>query len=142
MEFKNRLIELRKNKKINQKELAEIIGVARTTYGMYEQGQRTPDYDTLQKIADYFEVSLDYLLGRTNNPTTPNEEYDPMEDLKQFFIDNDLQDAGFNFYDINEWKKMSREQIQEVKNHWLWVKEKARRMEEEDNGDDDLNFND
>lgn len=59
-----RMKNLRSKKKLTQSELAKILGVARTTYAMYEQGQREPDYETLQKIADYFEVTVDYLLGR------------------------------------------------------------------------------
>lgn len=58
------LKSLRNRKKLTQSELAKIIGVARTTYAMYEQGQREPDYETLIKIADYFDVTTDQLLGR------------------------------------------------------------------------------
>lgn len=62
----NRLKSLRTHRNITQSDLAKRIGVARTTYAMYEQGQREPDYDTLQKIADFYDVSTDYLLGRTD----------------------------------------------------------------------------
>lgn len=53
-------------KKWLQKDVAEKIGVGRTTYAMYEQGKREPDNATLQKLAELFEVSADYLLGRNN----------------------------------------------------------------------------
>ncbi len=69
-----RLSQLRKQSKLKQGELAEIIGIARTTYGMYEQGQRQPDYETLEKLADYFEVTTDYLLGRSDKPKYTVEE--------------------------------------------------------------------
>lgn len=62
--LKDRIKSLRTRKKLTQSEMAKRIGVARTTYAMYEQGHREPDYETLEKIADYFEVSIDYLLGR------------------------------------------------------------------------------
>jgi transcriptional regulator with XRE-family HTH domain len=64
--FSKRLKELRNQKGIYQKELAEVLGVSRPTITQYEQGKRNPDTDMLNKIADYFEVSVDYLLGRTN----------------------------------------------------------------------------
>ncbi|MEN4813365.1 helix-turn-helix domain-containing protein [Bacillus velezensis] len=63
-----RLKELRKskssklNREIKQEEVAKNIGVARTTYAMYEQDKRQPDYETLIKLADYYEVTTDYLL--------------------------------------------------------------------------------
>ncbi|WP_368252047.1 helix-turn-helix domain-containing protein [Enterococcus sp. 2201sp1_2201st1_B8_2201SCRN_220225] len=65
--FGQTLTELRKQKKLTQEEMAKIIGVARTTYSSYEQGRRTPDVDVQNKIADYFNVSLDYLHGRTDD---------------------------------------------------------------------------
>ena len=62
--FSYNLTELRKSKKLTQAEMADILGVARTTYSSYEQGRRTPDVEIQNKIADYFSVSLDYLHGR------------------------------------------------------------------------------
>lgn len=65
--FAERLKSLRKSKKnLTQQNMADILGVAKTTYASYEQGKRTPDTDIQNKIADYFEVSLDYLHGRTD----------------------------------------------------------------------------
>lgn len=64
MAFRKRLSELRKSKNWLQTEVAEKIGVARATYGAYEQGNRQPDFDILERLADLYEVSTDYLLGR------------------------------------------------------------------------------
>jgi len=64
----NRLRYLRKTLNLTQSELANKLGITRGTYAHYEIGKREPDYETLQKIADFFEVSTDYLLGRTDNP--------------------------------------------------------------------------
>lgn len=68
--FKDRLISLRKSKKLTQAEMANIIGVHRATYSNYETGLRNPDYETLKKIADFFDVTTDYLLGRVDDPDT------------------------------------------------------------------------
>lgn len=66
--FAEKLKELRKSKKhLTQQNMADILGVAKTTYASYEQGKRTPDTDLQNKIADYFGVSLDYLHGRTDD---------------------------------------------------------------------------
>ena len=62
--FSARLRELRKERKLRQKDLANALSVAQTTIANYEQGSRFPDESTLDRIADYFETSLDYLLGR------------------------------------------------------------------------------
>lgn len=62
--FAQRLRELRKNKDITQIEFARQFNIATGTIGMWETGKRQPDYDTLLNIAKYFDVSVDYLLGR------------------------------------------------------------------------------
>lgn len=53
---------LRKNKGLSMKELGEIIGVAESTISQYETGKREPDFETLLKLGEYFNVSVDYLL--------------------------------------------------------------------------------
>ncbi|MEF7658509.1 helix-turn-helix transcriptional regulator [Bacillus thuringiensis] len=63
--FGTRLQTLRKERKLRQEDMAKKIGIARTTYAMYEQGNREPDYNTLIKLATFFGVSIDYLLGTT-----------------------------------------------------------------------------
>ncbi|MER1249811.1 helix-turn-helix domain-containing protein [Bacillus sp. C10(2022)] len=72
--FNKKLIALRKSKKLTQEEMASKIGVHRGTYANYERGNRQPDYETLIKIADFFEVSIDYLLRKETQEKTINEE--------------------------------------------------------------------
>ena len=98
-----RLKSLRKQANITQAEMAKIIGVARTTYAMYEQNKREPDTEILQKIADYHNVSIDYLLGRTDEPSsdwnktlpelTKKDEKDIAKDLEK--IINNLSTDGY-----------------------------------------------
>lgn len=68
--FGKRLSELREKSGLTQKELSSRLGMARTTFSGYENGTREPDHQTLQKFADYFDVSIDYLLGRTDDKKT------------------------------------------------------------------------
>lgn len=63
-----RLKELRLRDKKTQKELAAILGIDRTTYTKYETESSEPNLETLIALADYFNVSLDYLVGRSDNP--------------------------------------------------------------------------
>lgn len=60
--FGSRLKELRKKSKLTQKDFGKIFKLSESTIGMYERDERKPDYEILIDIADYFEVSTDYLL--------------------------------------------------------------------------------
>lgn len=57
-----RLKQLRKEKNLTQKELATLLNVSDRSVGFYETGERDPDTDTLRKLSDFFDVSIDYLL--------------------------------------------------------------------------------
>ena len=65
-----RLKQLRKERHISQNQLAMALNMNQNSISRYENGEREADYDTLIAFADYFGVSIDYLLGRTNNPDT------------------------------------------------------------------------
>ena len=72
MEFFGELLaELRKDKKLSQKELADIFHLVASTISSYEMGVHSPHVDQLAKFADYFNVSTDYLLGRTSSDLSP-----------------------------------------------------------------------
>ena len=63
-----RLKELRKKRRISQLKLAMDLSMNQNSISRYETGEREADYATLIKFADYFNVSIDYLLERTDNP--------------------------------------------------------------------------
>lgn len=63
--FQERLIEQRKLNKVTQRELAEYLQIAQPSYIRYENGTSEPSLENLVKLADFFDVSIDYLLGRT-----------------------------------------------------------------------------
>lgn len=66
--FAQRLIFLRKQGKVSQTSVAEAAGIGRTSVTMLEKGENSPSVDVLCSIADYFNVSTDYLVGRSDNP--------------------------------------------------------------------------
>lgn len=68
MTFADKIIELKIERKILQKDIAKTIGSSLRTYQRYENGEREPTLSTLIKIADFFDVSLDYLVGRSDDP--------------------------------------------------------------------------
>ena len=65
-----RLKELRKKRRISQLKLAMDLNMNQNSVSRYETGEREADYATLIRLADYFNVSIDYLLERTDNPET------------------------------------------------------------------------
>lgn len=67
--FANVFKSLRTSRNYTQEELSKLLNITRSSLGMYETGKREPDYETLEKIADFFNVDMDYLLGRTNKTT-------------------------------------------------------------------------
>lgn len=66
--FGQNLAKLRKEKNLSQYKLAELMNFSRGQIANYEQGSREPDFETLERFADFFDVSIDYLLGRSNEP--------------------------------------------------------------------------
>lgn len=60
---------LRTEKKMSQQELADALGISKSSINMYERGERQPNFEVLETIADFFNVDIDYLLGRTTKPT-------------------------------------------------------------------------
>lgn len=66
MNFGQRLKELRLEKRMTQEDLGKLMHVSKASVSLYEKNERTPDKDTLIETADYFEVSLDFLLGRSD----------------------------------------------------------------------------
>jgi transcriptional regulator with XRE-family HTH domain len=60
--FTQRLKDLRRQRGLTQRQLAAIFGFASSTISMYESGRRTPDLDTLSRLADFFAVSIDFLV--------------------------------------------------------------------------------
>ena len=70
----NRIKELRKSFNLSQEKLAEEFDVERATISRWENDKTDPSNEDLIKLAQYFKVSVDYLLGRTINPTAPDQE--------------------------------------------------------------------
>lgn len=95
--FKN----LRIGNGYTQQELANKIGVSRSAVGMYENGDREPDFETLEVIADFFNVDMDYLMGRSDKThivtvRSENEQYF----IQQFRLLNYVgQDKAISYVD-------------------------------------------
>lgn len=76
-----RLRKLRKEMGISQQELADRLSISRSTLAQYEVNRRVPEFRTLTSLADFFNVSVDYLIGRDQCTLAANRVDDPMADL-------------------------------------------------------------
>lgn len=68
MKLPNRLKKLRQTNDVSQQELADLLGISTRAWRFYESGDREPNIAGLIALADYFDVSLDYLVGRSDKP--------------------------------------------------------------------------
>lgn len=69
----NNLRSVRKSdsRKLTQQDIADWLGIERSTYGKYETGDSEPNFDTICRLADFFDVSVEYLMGRPGAKKTP-----------------------------------------------------------------------
>lgn len=118
-----RLIKQRKKKKKTQQEMADYLGITRPAYTAYERGNRQPDYETLQKLADFFDVSLDYLLGRTDDPTPPEQKLDEWG----------LSEEDMVFF--KDFASLSEEDKQKAIEHIRYLKYLAEKQNKGEQGD-------
>lgn len=81
MDFKDRLKQLRLSRELMQKDLGVILGVSHTAISKYELGLLEPNLRTIKKLSDYFDVSTDYLLGKTDNKSTISQDVSSKEML-------------------------------------------------------------
>ena len=85
-EFKDRLKQLRKEKNLTLRDLASKINTTKSTLSRYETGDGQPKQDILESLANFFEVTVDYLLGRTN------QKYFKAEDTISFHTKKKISD--------------------------------------------------
>ncbi|HBJ2622353.1 UNVERIFIED_ORG: hypothetical protein B2H98_07065 [Clostridium botulinum] len=83
----------------NQPELAKIMNVSKQTVSNWEKGNRTPDAETLMKLADLFSVSVDFLLGKTNPVGNIKREYNSTDKAKEIL--EVIKKAGINLENID-----------------------------------------
>lgn len=111
--FAMRLKKLREQKRLNQTELANLLKVSNGSISKWERGDRQPDYETLENIADTFNVTIDYLLGRSDSKQEFNESqmnFSTPQEALSFILKQDMV-ADFGGYDLDN---MSDDEIMEM----------------------------
>ncbi|MEK4973605.1 helix-turn-helix transcriptional regulator [Niallia sp. FSL R7-0648] len=99
------LLKLRKEAKKTQEDIANLLGITRPAYTAYESGKRQPDYDSLIKLAEYYDVSLDFLL-------TGKEKVEK----------NHTDQTNLFFFDM---EGLTEDEIEDIKRHINYVKWKS-----------------
>lgn len=106
------LKKLREERKLTQQNMADMLQIQRPTYSRYENGEREPDFETVLKMSDVLEVSVDYLLGRTDSPIS---------------FDDQLSDELFALY--GEVHDLSNEEKQKVLDFIRFTKSQRKNKE-------------
>lgn len=105
------LRELRKSHNLTQTQLSEALGLAFSTISMYERGEREPDFETMEAIADYFNVSMDYLHGKSEQQETPAADSDETLMFALYGADN---------------KDITPGMLEDVRNFAQYIREKRK----------------
>ncbi len=119
VKFANVLKGLRIKSGLTQQEMADKLNISRSSIGMYENGEREPSFELLEIIADYFNVDMNYLLGKKESSENIPQGYylnEDARDMAQFLFDNPEYKVLFD-----STRKVKKEDI-------LFVKEMIDRM--------------
>ncbi len=137
--FQNIFKRLRSSSGLTQVEMAEKLGISRSTIGMYETGAREPDFETLEtgarepdfetleKIADFFNVDTDYLLGRTEQTTLLPET------VGHYYLNNEARELAQFMFENPEYKVLFDASRKVKKEDIAFVKEMIDRVRGDDN---------
>ena len=109
--YGERLRVLRKEKRLSQKELGKLLGLAESTISMYERNERQPHFEIQKKISDLFNVSIDYLVTGERNIESSDEFWKEILDPETRLFFKDLYDAP-------------EESIRELKEIWEVIKKR------------------
>lgn len=134
-DFENVFKHLRIASGLTQAEMAEKLGVSKSTISMYENGNREPDFETLEAIADFFNVDIDYLLGRTDKTTILPET------VGNYYINDETAKAAQEIFENEDLRVLfdaardaSPEDLKTTYNMLMALKRKERDYDGDDTG--------
>ena len=103
----DRIKQLRKQKGLTQKEMAEAVGVGVSTVAMWESGKRTPSFKLLNDLSDLVDKSIDYILGTSDDDRSPKLNDAQIEQLGTWEIQSELIDILRQYLQLDEYGKMN-----------------------------------
>ncbi len=112
----SRIHKARKKCGLTQQQVANRLNVVRTSISNWESGTRTPDAESLSKLADLFDVTTDFLLGKESKVTSQEQ----ISNVHNFIKSEIGEDVSIMFNDINEWDE---EKLKKLKAFYEMIKE-------------------
>jgi len=112
--FMERLRLLRKEAGLSQQMMADALGISRQAYSNYEAGNREPSYETALQLADYFNVTTDYLLGRVEKPGESADDED--SDIKVALFGGDGEVTDKMWEDVMQFVEFVKAKQREERN--------------------------
>lgn len=109
--FAERLKELRKDKNMTQVQLAEALGVSKGTVAMWEIGKREPNFETLNRLSDIFDKRIDYILGYSNDASSPRFTEEEIDQLGRWEVEDQFREIIMAYLSLDEYGKTAVESL-------------------------------
>lgn len=124
--FGRRLKQLRDKNGVSQEIVAKEIGISRARYSHYENNYVEPDIGLIIRIADYFGVDLDFLLGRSETPLE-YKSVSRVNEIIKIIKDNEIE--GDLFLNPKDWSILNQKDVEEILNHFDYITYRAKQRE-------------
>lgn len=115
--FAQRLKELRKKNNITQVQLAEKLGVSKGTVAMWETEKRQPNFETLNEISDIFDKRIDYILGRSDDESSPNLTDEDIDQLGRWEVEGIYNETIRAYLSLDIFGKTAVENLIRTEKH-------------------------
>ena len=109
--FADRLKELRKENNMTQVQLAETLGVSKGTVAMWEIGKREPNFETLDRLSDVFDKRIDYILGYSDDASSPQLTEDEVDQLVRWEVEDQFRETIMSYLSLDEYGKAAVESL-------------------------------
>lgn len=111
MTLADRLKELRKENNMTQNELAKMLDMAKGTVAMWEMGKRNPGFEALEKMSEIFDRRVDYILGTSDDPSSPKLSDADIEQLGRWQTEEDFSEVVMKYLRLDERGKAAVEAL-------------------------------
>ena len=112
--FADRLKELRKENNMTQVQLAETLGVSKGTVAMWEIGKREPNFETLDRLSDVFDKRIDYILGYSDDASSPQLTEDEVDQLVRWEVEDQFRETIMSYLSLDEYGKTAVESLKKA----------------------------